>query len=313
MKEAHIWRGGSSPLHVDFLNTLKDIPAPMFPRAYISGDDVNIIGVPRNCGRSFYSTQACDPMPGVIFFQRAEEIKDGRCAPPAGLCGSPVSFPPPFSHLLVAMAEERGLLIVFEGLDKTGKTTQSRLLQHYLESRGRPAALLAFPERSTPIGGLIDEFLKKRVPLDDHAIHLLFSANRWELAGRMKTLLRDGYFVIVDRYFFSGIAYTMAKNTCDEIWCQWPDVGLPRPDVIFYLDCEIEESVKRTGFGEEIYETATLQGLVKKAYHDMISTQVHFNWHVVPAGLSVPEVQEKICRFLESILDARDGQEAGRK
>lgn len=211
------------------------------------------------------------------------------------------------------MADPSGLLIVFEGLDKSGKTTQARLLQQYLESRGMPVALLAFPDRSTPIGGLIDEFLQKRVPLDDHAIHLLFSANRWELAGRMKTLLRDGYFVIVDRYFFSGIAYTMAKNTCDEIWCQWPDVGLPRPDVIFYLDCEIEESGGRRGFGGEIYETATFQGRVKKAYHDMISTQVHFNWQVVPAGLSVPEVREEICKFVESILDARDRQQAGRK
>ena len=78
--------------------------------------------------------------------------------------------------------KDRGHFIVFEGLDRAGKTTQCVRLVRYLEEQGRRVKHLRFPNRSTPIGQMIDAYLKGDSTQEDHVIHLLFSANRWEAA-----------------------------------------------------------------------------------------------------------------------------------
>ncbi|XP_039325984.1 thymidylate kinase isoform X4 [Saimiri boliviensis] len=78
------------------------------------------------------------------------------------------------------MAARRGALIVLEGMDRAGKSTQSRRLVDALCALGHRAELLRFPERSTEIGKLLSSYLEKKSDLEDHSVHLLFSANRWE-------------------------------------------------------------------------------------------------------------------------------------
>nr|XP_045003489.1 thymidylate kinase isoform X2 [Jaculus jaculus] len=78
------------------------------------------------------------------------------------------------------MAVRRGALIVLEGVDRAGKTTQGHKLVAALCAAGHRAELLRFPERSTEIGKLLNSYLEKKSELEDHSVHLLFSANRWE-------------------------------------------------------------------------------------------------------------------------------------
>lgn len=74
--------------------------------------------------------------------------------------------------------EGRGALIVFEGLDRCGKSTQCELLLERLPKG--TATLVKFPDRETATGKLIDAYLAEGQQIHDRAIHLLFSANRWE-------------------------------------------------------------------------------------------------------------------------------------
>lgn len=74
----------------------------------------------------------------------------------------------------------RGALIVVEGLDRSGKTTQVKLLEERFLKAGKKVKTMRFPDRTTPIGQMIDSYLKSQAQMDDHVIHLLFSANRWE-------------------------------------------------------------------------------------------------------------------------------------
>jgi dTMP kinase len=92
----------------------------------------------------------------------------------------------------------RGAFIVIEGCDGCGKTTQITMLLNYLKGIGKQVELLRYPstlfenkliqypykfsnvDRTTPIGQIIDSYLSKELEMDDRAIHLLFSANRWE-------------------------------------------------------------------------------------------------------------------------------------
>ena len=77
-------------------------------------------------------------------------------------------------------SDSRGALIVLEGLDRSGKSSQSSRMLSYLEGLGVSAELWRFPDRSTCVGQMISSYLANKSDLDDHTIHLLFSANRWE-------------------------------------------------------------------------------------------------------------------------------------
>ena len=74
----------------------------------------------------------------------------------------------------------RGAFILFEGVDRCGKTTQARRLVGALNDAGKAAVFMNFPDRATAIGRQISAYLSSAEELDDRAVHLLFSANRWE-------------------------------------------------------------------------------------------------------------------------------------
>ena len=85
------------------------------------------------------------------------------------------------------------------------------------------------------------------------AIHLMFSANRWETNKQIIQLLTEGNNIICDRYAYSGVSYSSAKGL-DIEWCKNADRGLPRPDLVFFLYANEEILEKRGSFGKEIYE-----------------------------------------------------------
>lgn len=153
-------------------------------------------------------------------------------------------------------AGRRGAFILLEGVDRCGKTTQCGLLLKHLLSLSIAAVALRFPDRTTSVGQLIDGYLRSGQNIDDRAVHLLFSANRWETAPTLSQHLADGTSIVCDRYVYSGVAFSSAKTQEDRQsigedlsieWCKAPDAGLPAPDVVIFLDLSQEESEKRGG------------------------------------------------------------------
>ena len=96
--------------------------------------------------------------------------------------------------------KHRGLLVVIEGLDRAGKSTQCELLCQFLTNRSIACKHLHFPLRTTAVGKIIDDYLNKRIELNDASVHLLFSANRWECVPDMLADMESGTTLIVDRY-----------------------------------------------------------------------------------------------------------------
>ncbi|CEG70142.1 Putative Thymidylate kinase [Rhizopus microsporus] len=162
----------------------------------------------------------------------------------------------------------RGLMIVVEGCDRSGKSTQCELLVHNLKSRNIDSELVKFPDRTTQTGKMIDSYLRQKSDLDDHAIHLLFSANRWEAMKSISEKLLAGKTLVIDRYAYSGVAFSVAKGL-DFDWCKHPDVGLLSPDLVLFLDLSINEAEKRGGFGEERYEKRDLQIKVRTEFRKL--------------------------------------------
>lgn len=181
-----------------------------------------------------------------------------------------------------------GKLIVIEGTDGVGKTTQTRLLANALSARNEKNITIAYPDRSTPIGNLLDRYLKNEFDLPFQSLHLLFSANRWEKNEEIHQLLAEGVTVILDRYLYSGVAYSMA-NGLEKEWCCTSDKGLVLPDVLIYLENENLEQV-----GEERYDKDKLfQTRVVQAYWNLISPQ----WHVISKG-TIEEVHKQILALV---------------
>ncbi|GAO49118.1 deoxythymidylate kinase-like protein [Saitoella complicata NRRL Y-17804] len=196
----------------------------------------------------------------------------------------------------------RGALVVVEGLDRAGKTTQCDRLVARL-STSTTTKLRKFPDRTTPIGIMIDSYLRSNSDLDDNAIHLLFSANRWEASSAIKAELENGTTLVVDRYIYSGIAFSRAKGL-DAAWCRNPDVGLPRPDVVIFLDISEEATAGRGGYGEERYEKKEMQRKVRQAFKELRQDERDAeDWVVVDAGQSVEEVEEDIWRAAQKGIE----------
>lgn len=195
---------------------------------------------------------------------------------------------------------------MLEGVDKSGKTTQCKKLLQALQSSGRAAEMMRFPERSTTIGQLISAYLEKKSELEDHTVHLLFSANRWELVPLMRRKLEQGTTLVVDRYAFSGAAFTSAKPGFCLDWCKMPDVGLPKPDLVMFLQLSPSEAALRGQFGEERYESSVFQRAVQQKFEELMKDP-SVNWQVIDASQSVEDVHKDITTHsLNAINDSQN-------
>ncbi|KAJ3055139.1 hypothetical protein HK097_011376 [Rhizophlyctis rosea] len=81
----------------------------------------------------------------------------------------------------------------------------------------------------------------------------------------MKQILESGTTLVVDRYAYSGAAYSAAKGL-DLDWCKSPDVGLLIPDLVIYLDLVPSEAATRGDYGAERYEKVEFQEKVRNTF-----------------------------------------------
>lgn len=166
-------------------------------------------------------------------------------------------------------------------------------------------------DRSTAIGSFIDAYLRKESGHEDHSIHLLFSANRWEAAASIRADIEDGITLVVDRYYYSGVVYSAAKPHVDISldWAREPDVGLPRPDICVFLDIEPEIAAKRGGFGEERYEERGMQKRVRAGFLALMKKEDRGDITIVDAGGDLDEVESKIWDAIQpSLLIVGNGE-----
>ncbi|KAF9482639.1 thymidylate kinase [Pholiota conissans] len=224
--------------------------------------------------------------------------------------------------------KRRAPFIVIEGLDRSGKTTQTARLHEQLKANGVEASLIKFPDRSTPIGKMIDAYLRSVSELDDRAVHLLFSANRWELASKIESTLLAGTTIICDRYAFSGIAFSAAKVSPAEPsspllpfeWCRAPDIGLPAPDLVLFLDITPEQARARGGYGEERYEKEEMQARVRALFGQIGSEMQRGSegaenmprWVVVDAGREMEVVERNVWDLVYPLVEEGIAEPVGK-
>ena len=141
-------------------------------------------------------------------------------------------------------------LLVIEGLDGAGKSTQVELLQNFLKESGMPFEYLHFPRTDSPVyGDLIARFLRGELgeidKVNPYLIALIYAGDRADAKNILDKWLKQGVTIILDRYVYSNIAYQSAKLTDpkqkDDLkkWIldtEFVYFALPKPDLNIFLD-----------------------------------------------------------------------------
>jgi dTMP kinase len=138
----------------------------------------------------------------------------------------------------------RSVLISFEGIDASGKNTQSKLLFEAVSKSDIPCEHLSFPDYSTPIGQEIENYLTRKSEYSPEAMHALYAANRYEIKPKIEEWIRSGYFVIFNRYCDSNIAYGIADGL-PRLWLEALEGRMPQADYVVYLRVNPTLSLKR--------------------------------------------------------------------
>lgn len=146
------------------------------------------------------------------------------------------------------------MLIVLEGLDGAGKSTQVKMMRSYLERVSPRVKYIHFPRYDAPVyGDLIGKFLRggfgSLENVHPQLVALLYAEDRHNAADEMKAAINAGETVLLDRYVYSNIAYQCAKLSDSkeiELLRQWiidTEYGafaLPKPDLNIFLDVPFE-------------------------------------------------------------------------
>jgi dTMP kinase len=160
---------------------------------------------------------------------------------------------------------KKGIFIVIEGLDGSGKTTQATLLSKQLEQTYK-VLLTAEPSRAK-IGTFIRDcclYEDKRLPTEAEA--LLFAADRIEhMYSEVKPALEEGKLVICDRYIYSSLAYQGSAGLSLE-WIKTINARALQPDISIFIDVPPRRVIERLQRKKSVMETLETQMKVREVY-----------------------------------------------
>jgi dTMP kinase len=160
---------------------------------------------------------------------------------------------------------KKGIFIVIEGLDGSGKTTQATLLAEKI-SKSYSVLLTAEPSRGK-IGTFIREcclYEQARLPTEAEA--LLFAADRIEhMQTELKPALDEGKVVICDRYVYSSLAYQGSAGLSLD-WIKTINARAIEPDFCIFIDVPPEKVIERLQRKKSVMETLETQQKVREVY-----------------------------------------------
>jgi len=107
---------------------------------------------------------------------------------------------------------KRGLFIVFEGIDGAGKRTLSKWTKNVLESKNLKVALFEYPDYNSIWGGIINRYLYNEIELNVEEEFFVYFIDILKDQTEIAELLKEGRFIIADRYFSSTLAFQCAKG-----------------------------------------------------------------------------------------------------
>lgn len=198
----------------------------------------------------------------------------------------------------------KGVFIVLEGIDGTGKSTLSRKLKAWLEEKGREVVLTAEPT---------DDWLGKAVrranqeDLDPRTESLLFTADRCQHTLRIEEMLKEGKVVICDRYYGSTVAYqgaALEKEMGDNAVSWLLNLNGPvvrHPDVTILLTSDPGIAMHRVGNRGELSKFER-EGYLAKVQNTYLTLAREAKWTVVDSNGDIKDVLEYLKKIVQAYV-----------
>lgn len=190
-----------------------------------------------------------------------------------------------------------GILIAVEGIDGAGKTTIANHLKNYLSSFGYDCVILKEPSDS--IYGKRIKSLNSRISPEEE-LELFILDREIDVRERILPALREGKVVIMDRYYYSNIAYQSARGlNALEIKKRNERIA-PKPDLVILLDLSPETAISRLKSREKlsVFEQKEYLAEVRKRFLELVD-DVTF---VINAEKDVEEVKRDVEEVVKSFL-----------
>lgn len=195
-------------------------------------------------------------------------------------------------------------LIVIEGIDGSGKSTQIKLLKDYLTQRRYRCEFLHFPQTDAPFfGELISRFLRGEFgtldKVDPWLVAMLYAGDRKDASNLIRGWLENGNLVLLDRYTYSNIAYQCAKlgkKEDQEALMKWildlefDHFAIPRPDLNIFLDVPFSFTEKKLSSSRSGNDRKYLSGSI-----DIHEESLAFQKKVREMYIRVAETDEHLC------------------
>lgn len=192
----------------------------------------------------------------------------------------------------------RGKLIVFEGLDGSGQSTQAGLLRDFLVKNGYQVVLTKEPTIDSEAGKKIRKILDKKIKVSLKELQRLFAKDRKEhLKNKIIPALKEGKIVISDRYFFSSFAYGTAEGL-DLDWLIKINDKFLLPDLTFILKVRPAvclERIAKRGDKRTLFEEKEKLAKVWQVYK--LLPKKFENVRVIEGEKKILDVSSQIKKF----------------
>ena len=207
----------------------------------------------------------------------------------------------------------KGLFIVMEGPDGSGKTTQINLLEQYLKEAGYECLITRDPG-GTVIGEEVRELIlnpeyKEMSPVTEM---LLYAASRAQLVHEViGPALEAGRIVISDRFVdssivYQGIARNLGISTVAAV--NAPGIGIYRPDGIFFIDLSEAEGIRRKKNQKKLdrmeQESIDFHHLVSEGYRKVLAERPEVI--KIDGGKDIDVIQKKIRNHVDELLKKKN-------
>ncbi|HIH76934.1 MAG TPA: dTMP kinase [Methanomassiliicoccales archaeon] len=198
----------------------------------------------------------------------------------------------------------KGVFIVLEGIDGTGKSTISKKLKAWLEEKGREVVLNA-----EPTGDWLGAAVRRanNEDLDPRTESLLFTADRCQHTLRIEEMLKQGKVVICDRYYGSTVAYqgaALEKDMGDNAVSWLLNLNGPvirHPDVTILLTSEPKVAMRRVG-NRGVPSKFEREGYLGKVQDNYLMLAREAKWTVIDSSGKLGEVLESVKKAVQAYV-----------
>jgi dTMP kinase len=206
-----------------------------------------------------------------------------------------------------------GLLIVIEGTDGSGKSTQLELLKKSIQAKSY-GVMVSEWKTSRLIAGVIDD-AKDRNLLNATTYSLLYAADFADrLENQIIPALKSGFIVLLDRYYYTALARDVVRGQ-DIEWVKNLYDYAPEPDLVFYLDMPVDVLLKRiigttgldfyesgrdVGFSTDFYKSFEIYQ--KKCLEQYNNMKSEYNFKSIDGTKSIKDIHEIMNTEVQKIL-----------